>query len=311
MVKVGVIGAGYWGRKHVEEFVAIGTDVVVADISKENLEQCKSRYGIKTTENYREILADKGVAGVTIVTPNRLHYSMCKEALLSNKHVLVEKPLAMSVAECDELITIATETNKILAVGHVFRFNNAVRKIKELVEMNELGKIRICKLRWINFNELFEDRDVIFDLAPHPLDIINFIFGKDPTEVSCVGGAFRRGKGAEAAFVNCRINDIIINMEISWLTPQKERSIMLIGSKKTAFVDCTAQKIKLFDNATAAYSDLLVTPNNTIRCELEHFIYCMENNVASIADGISGAKTIRMIEIINKSMQEKRTFAID
>ena len=304
-MKMGVIGAGYWGIKHIEEFAALGADIVAADLIDDNLKRAKEKFNARTTNDYHEILNDPEISGVTICTPNQTHYSICKEFLNAGKNVFVEKQLAMSAKECEELISLAKQKGLVLAVGHIFRFNNAVRWIKEMIERNELEDGYIIKMKWTNLQPLFEDRDVIFDLAPHPFDIVNFLFSKYPDEISCVGNAYRRKQEPEAVFINGRLGRTIINIELSWLTPMKDRSMILIGSKRSAYVELTDQKVRICEGEQL--KELEIIQNNTIRDELNHFLSCIQEKKLSLADGLSGLYTIRMIEIARQSLFEKRT----
>ena len=310
-VHIGVVGAGYWGKKHVEEYTAIGVNITVADVLNENLEYCQKKYGVKVTKDYHNLLNDKTIIGVSICTPNATHYKIAREFLEVGKHVLVEKPLSMNVAEAEDLVNIARDNNIVLAVGHIFRYNNAINKIKEIIEKKEAGEIRIIKLKWTNMEKLFEDRDVIFDLAPHAFDIINYLLGHDPDEISCVGGAYRRSKDPEAVFINGRVGKTIINIELSWLTPPKTREVVIVGANKVLIVNATAQIIEVIEPDGKKYT-LETIPNNTIRTELEAFIRNMKNpkNVTA-ANGEIGLKNIKMIEVTRRALEEKRTLKLE
>jgi predicted dehydrogenase len=208
--KSAIIGTGYWGKKHLEEYLALGIDPIAVDQNEDNLKSCAEKYGVKTEKDYRNILHDDNIKAVSICTPNETHYRIAKDFLNAKKNVMVEKPLAMTIEQGRELIDIAKDNNLTLAVGHIFRFNNAINRVKEMIENYELGKIHIVKLKWANVEPLFEDRDVIFDLAPHPFDIINYLFKKNPEEVFCIGNAYRRSKskGVEAVFINSTLGKI-------------------------------------------------------------------------------------------------------
>jgi len=308
---IAVIGAGYWGKKHIEEYVALGADVTAVDLNEDNLKFCTEKYGVKIIKNYKEILADNKIKAISICTPNETHYKIAKDCLNAGKNILVEKPLAMTVEQGGELFDLAKDNSSTLAVGHIFRFNNAINKVKEMIEDYELGEIRIVKLKWANVEPLFEDRDVIFDLAPHPFDIINYLFKKNPDEVSCIGNAYRRSKnkGVEAVFINCMVGEIIINIELSWLTPPKTRSLVVVGSNKSVLTNCTAQTVKVVEDAKSY--DLELIPNNTIRTELENFLSCIDDkNKRNISDGEVGLDIVKMIEICQKSLNEKRVLKV-
>ncbi|MDI6655382.1 MAG: Gfo/Idh/MocA family oxidoreductase [Candidatus Hydrothermarchaeota archaeon] len=308
MTKIAVIGAGYWGKKHVHDYIELGVKPIVCDLNEESLKFYRDNFGVETTTDYRKILSNREVVGASICTPNETHYKICKEFLETGKNVLLEKPMTLNSKEAEELVKIAREKHLVLAVGHVFRFNNALRKIKEMLEKKELGDVFIVKLAWTNLEPIFEERDVLFDLAPHPFDIVHFLFEKYPTEISCIGGAYRRNGGEEAAFVNCKIDSSIINLEISWLTPQKNRTLTIVGSKKTAFADCLAQTVKIFDNSKNTLETLPIIPSNSLREELKNFLERIKNRkLSSIADGEVGVKIIKMIETARRSLDEKKT----
>lgn len=309
---VAVIGVGYWGKKHVEEYVALGANVTAVDLNEDNLKFCAEKYSVETAKDYKDILANDKIKAISICTPNETHYKLAKDCLNAGKNVLVEKPLAMTVEQGRELIDLAKDNGSTLAVGHIFRFNNAIDKVKEMVENYELGEIRIVKIKWANTEPLFEDRDVIFDLAPHSFDIINYLLKRNPEEVSCVGNAYRRSKhkGVEAVFINCMLGEIVINIELSWLTPPKERSLVVVGSNKSVLVNCTAQTIKLVENNKSYNLEMI--PNNTIRTELQSFLSCIDDkNKKNISDGSVGLDIIKMIEICQKSLNEKRTLKFE
>jgi predicted dehydrogenase len=305
---VAVIGVGYWGKKHVEEYVALDADVTAVDLNEDNLKFCAEKYRVTTTKDYSDILSDDKIKAISICTPNETHYKIAKDCLNAGKNVLVEKPLAMTIEQGRELIDFAKDNSSTLAVGHIFRFNNAINKVKEMIEKYELGEICIVKFKWANVEPLFKDRDVIFDLAPHPFDIINYLFKRNPDEVSCIGNAYRRSrnKGAEAVFINCVLREVIINIELSWLTPPKTRSLVVVGSNKSVLVNCTAQTIKVV--AGEKSYDLEIIPNNTIRTELQSFLSCVDDkNKKNVSDGEVGLDIVKMIEICQKSLNEKRT----
>ena len=309
---VGIIGVGYWGKKHIEEYVALGATVTAVDLNEDNLNFCAEKYGVRSTKDYKGILANDEIKAISICTPNETHYKIAKDCLNAGKNVLVEKPLAMTIEQGRELIDIARDNGSTLAVGHIFRFNNAIDKVKEMIEKYELGEIRIVKLKWTNIESLFEDRDVIFDLAPHPFDIINYLFKRNPNEVSCIGNAYRRSKnkGVEAVFINCMLGELIINIELSWLTPPKTRSLVVVGSNKSVLVNCTAQAIKVVEGDKSY--DLEINPNNTIRTELQSFLGCIDDKTKrNVSDGEVGLDIVKMIEICQRSLNEKRTLKFE
>jgi UDP-N-acetylglucosamine 3-dehydrogenase len=296
-MKVGVIGAGYWGKKHVAEYLAIpGTEVVVSDLLPENRKACEEKFKVKTVADYHEILKDRKILAVSICTPNETHYEICKEALKKGKHVLLEKPMTLSSKEAVKLVSLAEKKGRLLAVGHIFRFNNGVAKAREMVATGDLGEVYLVELTWTNLEPIFPGRDILFDLAPHPFDIVNNVFGRNPDWVFCIGSTCRKEAGEEAAFVHAKIGKTLVNLNLSWVTPKKVRRLAIVGSKKSIFVDCLSQQIEEYDVATKAAVAVPIVANNTIGDELSQFLSCIEKGTISASDGKLGAQIVSVIE---------------
>ena len=317
-MKVGVIGAGYWGSKHVDEYTKIGVKVVVADLSEENRKLCKEKYNAEATDDYKKLLADPEIKAISICSPNKTHYPFAKDCLNAGKNILVEKPLATSVEEAEELVKLAKEKNLFMTVGHIYRYNNAVDKVKELIESGELGEIYSVKIKWINTEYTFQpdfhkrvfDRDVLWDLAIHPFDMINYLFGENPEQISCIGESYQIKDKIETIFISCKLKKILMNVELSWVTPPKTRILEIIGSKKSVFVECIPQKIKIFDNATEKITDLPIKENNTIQTELMSFLNCVEGNETSRAPATIGLDNVKMLIATEQALKEKKTILL-
>ncbi len=308
-IKAGIIGAGYWGRKHVEEYAALGATTVVSDLSSDNLKICAEKYGSKTCRDYREILEDKTIKAVSICTPNSAHYNLCKEALEHGKNALVEKPFTLTYEKAVELIALADGKKLILAVGHIYRFNNAIKKAKELVNSGALGDIYTVGFRWTNLEPVWAERDIIFDLGAHPLDIVLNIFGKKPKNVFCNGAGFRQ-ENPEAAIINYTLGSIFVSMDLSWVNPIKTRMLTITGSKKTLEIDCVNQTIKSIDNSTRLAEDIKVLRNNTLGDELAHFIESTQSGKRVIHDAVIGGEVVRLLELARNSLQQKKVLSI-
>lgn len=311
-IKVGVIGVGYWGKKHVEEY-SKNSNVelkAISDLSDENLEFCKKTYGVKnTTKDYNEILSES-IDAVSICTVNKMHFTICKKALEAGKHVLVEKPMTLNSKEAYELIDIAKRENLNLCVGHLFRFNNALIKVRNLIRSNFFGKLGIIKLRWTDRRDPINDVDIIFDLAPHAFDILNFITDKWPKTITCKAGMFRRENPEEWAFIIPDFGDnLVAHVEINWLFPDKKRDILIAGLNRTAKINCLDQSIMVYESGYPYKID--VERNNTLGDELSHFINTInDKKIKPFNDGTLGAKTIEMIEKCFESQKRGSTVEI-
>lgn len=307
MKAAAVIGAGYWGRKHVEEYNKLGIDVYAVDLLEDNLKFCQDKGWVKGTyKDVSQVCENPDIRYVSVCTPNQTHYEVTKKLLESGKNVLVEKPFVMASPQGKELIELAKGKNLNLSVGHIFRFNNAVNYIRNCLRRGDFGEPYMLKLTWSNLEPIFDNRDVLFDLAAHPFDMADFLFGKEIDTISCIGQGFRQDK-AEAAFINARMGKTLIDIEVSWVTPKKERLMVLVGSKATAFVECTRQKITIYENDKKSYHDVDLVPNNTIQEELREFMKCTESRGISTADADVGVKIVKLLEAAQTSMESGKT----
>jgi UDP-N-acetylglucosamine 3-dehydrogenase len=321
-INIGVVGVGYWGKKIVHEYVQLGkqnslVDLhAVCDLLEDNLKYCEN-YAIPNVAKYhKEVMFSPDVDAVNVCTPNETHYQICREALDAGKHVLVEKPMTLSSAEAYELVGLAHKQNLVLSVGHIFRFNNALRMIRDLIKNGFFGDVFHLKLRWTTLMPPIEGRDIITDLAPHPFDILNFLLGEWPLKITCKAKAYRREKLEEVAYIVAEFrNNVVAHVELSWLSPGKAREVCVMGSKRFANINCLSQDVKVFENN--GFRDVYVKRNNTIEEELEHFIYCVQNNSVvnnsylNENSGLLGAHVVRLLEIARKSVEEEKTKSVD
>lgn len=321
-IKIGVVGVGYWGKKIVHEYVQLGkqnslVDLhAVCDLLEDNLKYCEN-YAIPNMAKYhKELMYSPDVDAVNVCTPNETHYQICREALEAGKHVLVEKPMTLSSAEAYELVGLAHKQNLVLSVGHIFRFNNALRMTRDLIKNGFFGDVFHLKLRWTTLMPPIEGRDIITDLAPHPFDILHFLLGEWPLKITCKAKAYRREKLEEMAYIVAEFrNNVVAHVELSWLSPGKTREVCVMGSKRFASVNCLSQDVKVFEND--GFRDVYVKRNNTIEEELEHFVYCVQNNSVvnnsylNENSGLLGAHVVRLLEIARKSVEEEKTESVD
>ena len=306
--KVGIIGTGYWGRKGVEEFSNIQNVSVeaIADLSEENLKFCADRFKVqRTLKDYSQLIAIPDITAVYVATPNSLHYQICKEALESGKHVLVEKPITLDSKQGWELVKTAEKNNLTLAVGHIFRFNNAIIEAKRLLKQKFLGKLFLMDFNWVNLEKPFTDRDVIVDLAPHMFDMMNFLTDAWPVEISAVA-VEHRNKVYETANIHAKFADgVLSNAMLSWVIPRKTRQVSLIGESRSMFIDAVGQEITVFESGYTY--KLGIERNNTIRDELLHFIDSIgKPSVETKNSGAVGVRTVELIEAAKRSALEKR-----
>ena len=315
-LKVGVIGAGRWGKKHVDEYSKM-KDVEllwVSDVSKDALKDCKEKYSVKNVStDYNDVL-NSDVKAVSICTSNETHYEVCKNALLAGKNVLVEKPLTLQTKKAYELVDLAKEQNKLLAVGHLFRYNNAINEVKELADKKFFGDLYYLRLQWTIqwMPQIYPDKklDIIVDMMPHMYDIMNHITGLWPNKITCFAKAFMKKDLEDTAYIFCEFpNNIMTHTEISWTLPEKVRQVDVIGSKATAKIKAISQEVEVFEGSNEG-NKLDIKSNNTLGDELQQFIIGSKSGSDLSNSGIVGAKTVELMEATRESLEEGKTIIL-
>ena len=324
-IKVGVIGCGYWGPNLIRNFVEIPTSNVVAaaDLRDERLEHIKARYPqISVTKDCRDLFTMQ-LDAVVVATPPATHFRLARDCLRHGLHVLVEKPLALSSRDAEELIELADEQGLILMAGHTFEYNPAVRTLKEIIESGELGQVYYIDAVRVNLGLFQRDLDVLWDLAPHDLSILLYILGRDPILVSAQGAAnVFEGKHDVAYLTLLFPDDVLAHVHLSWLDPCKMRRITVVGSQKMVVYDDvkTLEKIKIYDKGVEVppYTDTfgefqcsyrygdVVIPNirffEPLRVECEHFLECVVSHTRPQSCGRVGLKVVKVLEKAEQSL---------
>jgi len=253
------------------------------------------------------------IDAVNICTPNETHYQVCVDALNMNKHVLLEKPMTLKASQAHELVMLAENKGLNLSVGHIFRFNNALRKARDLVKGGFFGDVYYLDLQWTTLMKM-ANRDIITDLAPHPFDIINFLTDLWPTRVTCRAKSYRGDNLEEVAFITAELDNVAMgHMHLSWLMPGKTRQVRISGSEKSAQIDCLSQSVRVSDGEKT--HDLKVEANNTIRSELMHFLQCIRKSRSGKTynndnHGMLGARVVELLEAARKSLEENKTVLV-
>lgn len=253
LINIGVIGCGHWGPNHIRVFSNPDRSRVIAcaDLSASRLDYVGRRFpGIRTTENYRELLDDDEIDAVVVATPTRTHASIAREALEAGKHVLCEKPLCFSGAEARELSAHADRTGLVLMVGHVFLFNNGIIKLRELIAQGELGRIFYLDAVRTNLGPIRGDVNALYDLGTHDISIFNYLLDADPIEVSAHGICISQESIEDVCFATLRYPDGTLgHIHVSWLNPRKVRTLTAVGQRKMAFWDDVdpVDTVRVFD----------------------------------------------------------------
>jgi predicted dehydrogenase len=326
---IGVIGCGYWGPNLIRNFYIARKSRVsmCADLDLERLEHMHELYPtLRITRDYHEILADPEVNAVAIATPVSTHYRIGMDALRANKHVFIEKPLALSSDHCSEMATLAGERQRVLMVGHTFVYTAAVNKIRELIQSGELGTIHYINATRVNLGVFQPDINVIWDLAPHDISIMNYILGSRPERVAAHGKCSVRPGVEDVAFIDLAYPEgVIANIHVSWLDPCKIRRTTVVGSRKMLVYDdvSSLEKIRVYDkgvNVPPHYDSFgefslsyrfgdILTPrlddSEPLKVECRHFIDCMETGQRPHSDSEEGLAVVRVLEAACDSMRRE------
>ena len=327
MVKVGIIGCGYWGPKLARNFNQIPESelVLVCDLRQDRRDHLKGLYPqVRATRDYRKLLASD-VDAVAIATPVRTHHQLALEALRASKHVLVEKPLAASLREAEEIVAEGERLGRIVMVGHTFEYNPAVETVKAIVASGELGQIYYINATRVNLGLFQPDINVLWDLAPHDISILLFVLGLAPEAVSARGGAYvQRHKGIhDVAYLSVYFpNGVMADVRVSWLDPCKIRRYTIVGSEKMLVYDDIEpeNKILIYDKGVEVppYSDTVeefhlsyrygdVTPYpvdwvEPLKNECQHFLECIQENREPRSSGKVGLKVVKVLEAAQRSL---------
>ncbi|MFO1475546.1 MAG: Gfo/Idh/MocA family oxidoreductase [Verrucomicrobiota bacterium] len=327
-IKVGVVGCGYWGPNLIRNFRALGDCrlAMMCDVSEQRLAHMKSLYPeVEATTDFNKMLAGDALDAVVIATSVRFHYTMAKAALMAGKHTFIEKPMASSAEQCEELVEIADKKGLVLMVGHTFLYSPAIRKIKEIIEWGDLGEIRYICARRLNLGLFQKDINVAWDLAPHDISIILHIMEELPLSVNCRGSAHVT-PGVEDVTTMClnfRNNRSAI-IQSSWLDPRKTREMTFVGSKRMiAYDDVTPiEKIKIYDARVERpphydtfgefqysyhYGDMYVPyikQEEPLKSECQHFLDCIKEGISPLTDGRRGLELVRILEASSLSLKQ-------
>jgi predicted dehydrogenase len=328
MLKVGVIGYGYWGPNIVRNFSNQAGCLVTAvcDMNARALAQVSSRYPtVSLTTDPDEVLTSPKIDAVAIVTPVSSHYDLAKTALRYDKHVFVEKPFTATSAQAEELIDLAEGKKLQIMVDHTFLFNGAVRKIKELLDAGVLGPLYYYDTTRVNLGLFQHDVNVIWDLAPHDLSIIDHLIGVEPDVVVATGGAHLNGLADVAYITLCFPRNIIAHVNVNWLSPVKVRTTLVGGQRKMLVWDDLqpTEKVKVYDKGVDVGSErgiyeVLVSyrsgdmwaprldDTEALQLETRYFLDCVASGERPFNDGPAGLRVVRMLEAADESLRRRR-----
>lgn len=330
MSNIGIIGLGYWGANLIRNFVATQACevVAVADVHEAQLRKYKAMYPtIETFADASLMIARAKIDAVVIATPVFTHFAFAKMALDQGKHVLIEKPMTASSNEALELIELATKKGLTLMVDHTFLYTGAVQKIKELISSDVVGKVNYIDSTRINLGLFQPDINVLWDLAPHDISIVNYILNVKPIAVNAVGISHTNNGIENIAYLNLFFeNNIIAHFNCSWTSPVKIRKFLIGGDKKMIVWDDMepSEKVKVYDTGYDHKTDeekrkvlvdyrtgdiyvpkLQVT--EALSLMAKDFIQSIVNKTKPTATAENGLFVVKILEAAQKSIKNKGT----
>jgi predicted dehydrogenase len=333
--QIGVgVGCGYWGPNLIRNFAKVphARVTAVADIRFERAANVGGEFRINAiTDDPRELIARDDVSMVIVATPSCNHFELAKLALLAGKHVLVMKPLTTRVDHAEELVDLAERQGVILAVDHTFVYTGAVQKMREMVASGEFGDIYYVDSVRINLGLFQPDVNVIWDLAPHDVSIIDYVLGGTlPTEVSAIGACHAGSPMENIAYLTMRYGpSTLAHIHVNWLAPAKIRRTIVGGSKRMAVYDDMdpSEKVKIYDKGVTitpssspseVYGQLVsyrsgdmhaprLSMQEALAVEAEHLLTCIRTGATPTADGHAGLRTVRILEAAQRSICSNST----
>jgi predicted dehydrogenase len=280
MIKIGIIGLGKWGKNHLKVFSGINDCDLIGFADPDlNTKETAEEYDIKHFSNYQDLL--KEVDAVTVVAPTNLHYEIVKNCLNAGKHVLVEKPITLNPKEAEELIELAKSKKLILSVGYLFRFNNSVKKLKEISK--HIGEIHYITSRYIHSTKPpRKDSGAILNLGIHMIDILNFILNDKPKTVFCKKNNLLSKEMEDSAIMLLNYKNFAASIEVSCCHPEKKRDMWIIGSNEKVYIDFLKQEIVRYP-IKVSYEEIIrkkeikedIIPNEPLKDELIYFCNCI------------------------------------
>jgi len=327
VIRFGVIGYGYWGPNIVRNIRGLDSAKLVAICDQSSAAAGRARQAnpeVTVTSDPNDILTSPDIDVVAVITPVWTHFELAKKALQNGKHVFVEKPFTSTSAQALELIEIAEKNKLQIMVDHTFLFTGAVKKIHQLIDDSTLGKLYYYDSTRVNLGLFQHDVNVLWDLAPHDLAIVDYLIGQQPEAIVATGAAHFNGMTDVAYMTAYYPDNVIAHINVNWLSPVKVRTTLIGGENKMlVWNDLEAdEKIKVYDrgvqmkNREGVY-DLLVSYRSgdmwspkiesveALKAELAYFVGCIDGGQTPFNDGMAGLRVVKMLEAAEESLKRK------
>ena len=327
-VRVGVVGLGYWGPNLARNFDRL-PDAELAyccDLEEANRAKARGLFpNAVVTDDLDEVLGDETLDAVVVATSVPTHYTLGKRVLEAGKHAMIEKPIALRAADAQDLLDTAEAGGLRLMVGHLLEYHPGVRKVKELVDGGELGRVFYVYSNRLNLGKVRQDENALWSLGPHDISVINFVTGEEPEEVSARGECYLQDDVEDVVFGYIRYpSGMVGHLHVSWLDPHKSRKITVVGSDKmVVFDDMEAdRKVTVYDKGatttrtqfetygefvTLHFGDIhipKISNEEPLRIECQHFVDCVRDGARPLSDGRDALNVVRVLEAMEISLRE-------
>jgi len=315
---VAVIGSGYWGKHLVRNYHELNALRLICDTNETVLSAFKKDYpDVETCVALNDVLLNKDVKGVVVATPAEMHYSFAREAILAGKHVYVEKPLVLYENEAEELISLASEHDRILMVGHLLQYHPVFVELKKMATSGELGRINYIYSNRLNLGKIRREENILWSFAPHDISMILSLAGEEPESVVATGGNYLHKRIADVTTTHLTFSSgLQAHVFVSWLHPFKEQKLVVVGDRKMAVFNDT----KPWDDKLFIFPHKIVWENNfpvpdqgeperldipqdePLRLECRHFLNCISTGKQPMTDGEEGLRVLKVLNAAQKSI---------
>ena len=330
-VTLGQVGIGYWGKNLLRNFAALPDAHVamVCDQSADVRSGVERQYpDVRTTARFEDLLESEAIQGIVVATETPQHYAMAKAALRAGKHVFVEKPMAQTSAEAEELVALAEEQDVRLMVGHLLLYHPAFRYVEDLIHEGALGDVHYLYSTRVNLGIIRQQENALESLAPHDIAVALHFLDQQPVAVSAQGQAYLQEGIEDVAFATIFFDGgALVHLHTSWLDPHKIRKVTVVGSKQMAVIDDVegTEKVRLYDKGVsprpgearyAEYAESMkirvgdihiprIPSQEPLRLECQHFIDCIQRGEAPRSDGRDGLAVVRILEAAQRSLRQR------
>lgn len=320
-VNIAVIGAGYWGKNLLRNYSELGSLKIICDKNATLFDHFKKQYpDVEICVAINDVLSREDIQGVVIATPAETHFSLAREALLSNKHVYVEKPLVLHEHEAEELIRLAEDRNLIIMVGHLLQYHPVFQRLKTLVTNGDLGRINYIYSHRLNIGKIRREENALWSFAPHDISMILALAGDMPESVQCTGGYYLHKKIADVTTTHMEFpSGLKAHVFVSWLHPFKEQKLVVVGDRKMAVFDDTMpwkEKLLLYQHEIKWQENIPIPTkgepvrvgdipeNEPLRLECETFLQCIKRGIKPVTDGNEGLRVLQVLNASQRSLNQ-------